>query len=307
MQFVFYKMLTTFKQSKNILQMKNLILFFILILGSSTTVFSQSSVYEVSGKDSKFYIGGSIHLLREQDYPLPDEFQNAFDNSEILVLETDISNVEKPEFANKLMELLQYSNDSSLKTVLNEDVYKVLETAFAESGIPFAAMQKFKPAMVVMTLTMLELQKLGVNAEGVDKHFLSKAQSENKSLLYLESNEYQLNMFANMGSGNENEFVEHSLKDLKQKSELFEELIDAWRVGSKKLMLKEIEEYETDYPELYNSLLVDRNMNWIPLLEDYLKTKEVEFVIFGAAHLYGDDGVLNMLRDKGFNVEQASF
>ena len=39
-------------------------------------------------------------------------------------------------------------------------------------------------------------------------------------------------------------------------------------------------------------------------LEDYLKTPEVEFVIVGAAHLVGSEGVLNKLKQKGFKVSQ---
>ena len=43
--------------------------------------------------------------------------------------------------------------------------------------------------------------------------------------------------------------------------------------------------------------------NWIPHFEDYLKTPQVEFVIVGAAHLYGQDGVLQLMKDRGYKVQ----
>ena len=277
----------------------------ILILFFSSTVISQSSVYEVKGKGSRLYVGGSIHLLRERDYPLPKEFDLAFDRSEILVLETDISKMEDPAIAQKMLGMTMYQDERTLKTVLNEEVYKELETACANYKIPLANMVKLKPSMVIMTLTIMELQKLGVASEGVDKFYLKRALKEDKSLLFLETVEEQMNLIVGMGEGNENEFVQHSLKDLEENSEIFEELIDTWKDGTARPMLRQIKEFKSDFPELYKLILVDRNNNWIPQLEGYLKTNEVEFVVVGALHLYGTDGILRQLKDKGFKVEQV--
>lgn len=284
--------------------MKQIISALILTLVFTTTVFSQSSVYEVKGKGTRFYVGGSIHILREQDYPLPKEFDKAFDNSEILVLETDLTKMEDPAIAQKLLGKTMYQDDRTLKTVLSEEVYNELKTACASYGISIDNMGKLKPSMVIMTLTIMELQKLGVASEGVDKHYLNKALKTDRSLLYLETIDEQMSLIAGMGEGNEDEFVLHSLKDLKENSEIFEELIDTWKDGTAKPMLKQIKEFKTDYPELYESLLVDRNNNWIPQMEGYMETKEVEFVVVGALHLYGSDGVLQQLKDKGYKVQQ---
>jgi len=284
--------------------MKQIFFSLILILLGSTAIFPQSSVYEVEGEGTNLYIGGSTHILREQDYPLPKEFDLAFDNSEILVLETDITKFEDPAIAQKMLGMTMYQDDRTLNSVLSEEVYEKLETACATYGIPLASMGKLKPSMVIMTLTVMELQKLGVASEGVDKYYLNKAIKKQKSLVYLETIEEQMSLIAGMGEGNEDEFVQHSLKDLKENSEIFEELIDTWKDGTAKPMLKQIKEFKADFPELYKSFLVDRNNNWIPQLEDYLKTDEVEFVVVGALHLYGSDGVLQQMKDKGYKVKQ---
>lgn len=261
-------------------------------------------MYKVEGKGTVLYFGGSIHLLRTQDYPLPKAFDQAYKQSGIVVLETDISQNNDPEMAQKLLAMTMYQDDRTLKTVLSEDVYKQLSLACANYGIPLPGMVKMKPSMVLITLTMMELQKLGVNGDGVDKFYMNKAKQDNKPMLFLEELEYQMKLITDMGEGNEDEFVLYSLKDLKEYSELFEELVATWRDGTATPMLKQINRFKQDYPKLYQSLLVDRNNNWMPQMEQFLSTPETEFIVAGAMHLHGPDGVLQQLKDKGYTISQ---
>ena len=123
-------------------------------------------------------------------------------------------------------------------------------------------------------------------------------------MLFLEDISYQINLIVQMGEENGNEYVIHSLEELKFYREEFEESIALWRKGNTSQWLEQIDEYKNDYPELYQSLLVERNYNWMPQLERYLKTPEVEFVVVGAMHLPGPDGILQKMKDKGYKVEQ---
>ena len=59
-----------------------------------------------------------------------------------------------------------------------------------------------------------------------------------------------------------------------------------------------------DYPELLNQLIVQRNKNWVPKIEEFLNHKGNVLVVVGAAHLIGNRGVIEMLRQKGYVVEQ---
>ena len=65
-----------------------------------------------------------------------------------------------------------------------------------------------------------------------------------------------------------------------------------------------IVDMKTGYPEVYQQLLLERNLNWLPQLQSMLKNKYIEYVLVGAAHLAGEDGLLALLQQKGFNVEQ---
>lgn len=244
------------------------------------------------------------HFAGRGLYPLPDEFEHAFERSDNLVLEVDISPENQKTAAQEILGLTLYPNNKSLKAELSGDVYSKLDSAFTKSGLSLERMNGLKPVMAVLTLTQVELMKLGVTSDGVDKYFLEKANAAGKHLLFLENIEDQIKLIVKMGEGVENDYVLQSLEELKYYREEFEESIAFWRKGNTSQMLEQIDEYRNDYPELYQSLLVERNNNWIPQLEKYMETSEVEFVVVGAMHLPGPDGVLQKMKDKGYKVEQ---
>jgi uncharacterized protein YbaP (TraB family) len=283
--------------------MKHIIIVTFLLL-KVFILFSQSPVWEVEKDGAKIYIGGTIHILREQDYPLPEQFQTAFNHSEILVTELDLKEMTSPANMEKLMKAMMYDDERTLKTVLNKDVYNDLDSVCRQFGMNLLTMDKFKPSMVIMTLTFQALNKIGVKSEGVDLYFANKAVTDNKSFLFLETFDEQLSFIENMGKENVDEFVRYSIRDLEEQLESFDDLIDEWKAGKSESMLAQLLKVEQDYPEIYKTLLVERNNNWIPLLESYFETPDIEFVLFGAMHLYGSFGILQQLQSKGYSIRQ---
>jgi len=139
----------------------------------------------------------------------------------------------------------------------------------------------------------------------VDNYFNIRAVGDAKTLGQLESIEQQIGFLAAMGEGNESEFILLSLRDLEETEAVMEEMIRAWREGDNdKLAEMFIADMKAEAPELYDSLLLQRNLNWIPQIESMLRDAETEFVLVGAAHLVGDQGLLDLLSRKGFQVKQ---
>jgi len=303
LQLMFFNFIFTLKLIKNYL-MKHLFFTAAILFLISFTAYTQSSVWKVEGNDTEFYIGGSIHILRNQDYPLPDEFYEAYENSDILTTELDINEMNNPQNAMKMQQKLMFQDGKTLSSVLSENVYNKLDSVGKTLGLNIKMMDKFKPSMVIITLTFQSLQKLGVTSQGVDAHFTDKATRDEKSLLFLETFDEQLGFIESMGEGNEDEFVLYSIEDIENTTAEFINVIDEWKKGQQQLMQKQMQDLKLNYPDTYETLLVKRNNNWMSHLEDYLKTPEVEFVIVGAGHLVGSDGVLNKLKQKGFKVSQ---
>jgi uncharacterized protein YbaP (TraB family) len=285
--------------------MKKLILAIVLNLCISFSVSAETSMWKVQSHTSVTYIGGTAHLLRESDYPLPEEFEKAYEDSDVIVFETEMDKLNSPEIQEMIMRKGMYHNNLSLDKVLSPRTYDLLRRYCEASGIPVLSLNKLKPSMVVLTLLSLELQKLGVNQTGVDGYFYQKATTQGKKIEGLESVKEQMEFVLSMGEGNENEFIEHSVKDLKKTGQIINELITAWKQGNEdKLYKLVVAQMKKDYPNLYETLLAERNRDWLPKIERYLQTPQKELVLVGVGHLVGEDSVLDHLRRRGYRISK---
>ncbi len=284
--------------------MKHLFLICTILLLCNFLGFSQSFVWKIKGKGTEFYIGGSIHILRDQDYPLPKEFYEAYDQSDVLTTELDMNEMKNPSNSIKMQQALIFQDDRTLSGVLSKDVYNKLDSVSNAMGVNLKLMEKLKPSMVVISLSFQSLQKLGVTTEGVDTHFTEKAVNDKKSRLFLESFDEQLGFIKDMGEGNEDEFVLYSIEDIEKNEEVFTDLLENWKKGQQELLNDQLLEFKSNYPDVYNTLVLKRNNNWMMLLEKYMDTAEIEFVVVGAMHLVGKDGLLAQLKKKGYEVSQ---
>lgn len=277
-------------------------LFFAVI--SVSCVFAQSSVWKVTNGDKVLYLGGSSHLLRTEDFPLPAEFDKAFETSQQLVLEADINSVSTPEMAQYIMMKSMLPAGKTLKSILSDDVYSELSKICAKNNIPIENVQNLKPVMLMTILEMVQIQKLGFQPQGVDVYYLTKQIGRNGDLSYLETVESQIELLTTMGDGFEDEYVKYSLKDMKNIESEIAIMIKEWRKGTTKFITKELKKHTKQFPTVYNKLFTQRNNNWLPQIEQFLQDDKVEFVVVGLGHLVGKDGLLKLLKNKGYKVEQ---
>ena len=283
--------------------MKKILLSILLVLFFCTQSLAESSVWKVQKGESIIYLGGTFHLLRQSDFPLPIEFDKAYRDSDILVFETDIGKFTDPSTQQKLLSEAVYSDGSTIDMHLSPQTYSLLNEYFVSNGIPIAAFKQFKPSIIVVTITVMELAKLGVTQEGVDLFFYKLAAGDNKSMEAFETVEEQISFVVGMGDGDEDAFVTHSIKDLVSIKQKFESMADAWKRGNaKKLNDLMVAELKTKTPKLYKELIADRNVNWLPMIEAYQKTLQKEFILVGVGHLVGPDGIVEALRQKGYKV-----
>lgn len=265
--------------------------------------FAETSLWRISKGDSQLFIGGTIHVLSAEDYPLPMEFERAYQQAEVIVFETDLVAMAQLDVQKKLLQRVMYPPGKTLKDELNEKTYQALVDYTASTGLMIEALNQFKPPMVMITLLMSELQRLGMANTGVDNYFNNKALAEGKKLAELESIDTQLDVIENMGKGQENEMILSTIEEMKELRTTMLGMKRAWRKGDVKQLEKiGILPMKADFPGLYKSLLVNRNIAWIPKIEALLATPEVEFVLVGALHLVASEGVIYKLRTLGYEV-----
>ena len=266
---------------------------------------AQSPVWMVEKDDSLMFIGGTIHILTDQDYPLPAAFEKAYRQSRRVIFETDLNKMESPEFQQYILAELSYSDGRNLQQVLREDTYLSIASFFSERGMSMSSIDNFKPGMVATLMAVVELQRLGIDGTGVDAHFNQRVDQDQKTRGQLESVEDQIAYIANIGTDNPDEMLAYNLADMEKLPELWQSMQQAWRSGN----LEALDEVAAsplrdDFPEIYQALLVDRNNAWMPQIVAWSKTMEVEFVLVGALHLVGSDGLLTQLSRRGYKITQ---
>jgi len=283
--------------------LKRLILGIALVVFVSTWASAESSVWKAQKGKSVVYLGGTCHVLRESDYPLPPEFEKAYQASEVVVFETDIGKLRDPETQQKLLMKAMYADGSTIDRHLSAPAYAELSAYSEANGIPLQLFSRFRPSMLMVTLAIMELSKLGITQQGVDLFFHEQAVKDGKLVEGLETADEQIDYVVSMADGLEDDFVTYSLRDMKNIREQFESLANAWRTGdSEKLDRIMIADLKSRWPMLYKKLISDRNRNWLPLIDAYGKTPRTEFVLVGVGHLVGPDGLVETLRKKGYKV-----
>jgi len=177
-------------------------------------VLAASPVWEVKSGGSTAYLGGTCHALRDGDFPLPAAFDRAYRQAAAVVFETDIGELETPEFQQKMLAGLIHRDGRSLQDDLSPQAYEELKAYCEKAGLQITALHQMKPPLVVLTLVSYELQKLGVTQNGVDHFYYARAKAEGKRTEGLETAEDQLGFLAVLGKGMADELIEQSLAEM---------------------------------------------------------------------------------------------
>jgi len=266
----------------------------------------KSFLWKVQSKTNTVYVLGSIHYLKKEMYPLNKKIENAFEKSDHLVVEANINDTEKVD-TQKLAESALYLDEETLEKHISPQTYELVKKELEVLGVPLEIISKQKPWFLALTLASLEIVKLGFDPEyGIDKYFLPKAEGK-KKILELESFGYQMNLFCQLSEKDQESLLLYTLKDMKVVEQELDKLVQAWASGDTKgvesIIIRSLVEDKRLSP-IYEKLIYERNRSMASKIEDYLKTKETYFVVVGAGHLVGSQGIIELLKGKGFVVEQ---
>ncbi len=262
-------------------------------------------LWKAVARQNSIYLVGSVHMLTKDYYPLSPALDAAFKDSSLLVEEADLGEMLSPESQLALLGRVMLPPTQSLETLVSPGTFALVRQHVAALGVPIEPLKRFKPWYVALTLLGLEWQKAGFDSElGLDKHFYDRAKGEGKDVQGLETAAYQMSRFDEMTAEQQDHLLAESLKDLESEQANVTTLANAWRAGDAALVERLVLEGVKDDPLLYQRLLVERNRNWLPRLEALFARRGRTFVVVGAAHLVGPDGLLGMLKARGYSVEQ---
>ncbi|MCK4912388.1 MAG: TraB/GumN family protein [Candidatus Omnitrophica bacterium] len=263
-------------------------------------------LWKAKSEKNIVYILGSIHLARPSLYPLDKRIEDAFSNSNTLVVEVNLEDFDQALLQQMFIERGMYSDGSTIRDHLSEETFKLVVDKMGNLGLGFAQMVIFKPWFLSITLATTELLRLGFDPEyGIDKHFLKKA--KNKKILELESLEYQLNLFDGFSDEQQDLLLFSTLLDLSVMEKDMDGMVKAWVNGNaaklEEILMQGLDEHPEILP-IVNKIFYERNENMTVKIENYLDTNDTYFVVVGAGHLVGEKGIIQLLNKKGYSVQQ---
>ena len=265
---------------------------------------AEPGFWHASKGDKHFWIMGSIHVGKEEFYPLPAAIEQAWQKADVLVMEADMRNSTPNEEA-AVGSMSRLPAGTSLKQQLPPELYRRTVTQAKKYGLPEQALANLRPWVVAITLTQQAIASAGYQADlGVDEHFAAQAMRTGMPVRGLERVPEQLAYIANMGAPLEQDFLDATIKQIDTMNDEIPRLMNAWFNGDGTILSNILRDEQgsaalQEYME--RRLIKERNHNWLPKL--LAMPEKNRFVVVGALHLYGPDGLLALLRQQGYQVE----
>jgi len=284
--------------------MKILVSFFIALLFPLCNLFAESSVWKISDGIHTMYLGGTIHVLRRSDYPLPIEFDEAYAEADYVVFETDLSSENALILQKILTNKMMLPMGQTLSDKLSPQTYSELKRYLDSQGYSTVAFDRLEPWAVMLTLTQLKLSSIGVDQNGVDSHYRNRAITDHIPQRYLESIHEQSALITEIGQGEEDVMILQTVADMKELHTMITWMVEDWRRGKIERLERElVQEMISESPKMYHSILKKRNDLWMEKLLHMMKEEKRGFVLVGAMHLLGAEGLLEQFRREGYRVE----
>ncbi len=268
---------------------------------------AMAPIWKISDADSTVYLAGSVHLLREKDMPVPPAFDRVYESADELVFEIDMADMINPATGAQIRRLGLLPEGESLAHKLSPATMERLRNHLTLLKMGRSDFDRFKPGMVYMMLGSLEATRHGAKPElGLETLYYLKCMEDGKPSRGLESIEYQMSRFGSFDDELIEKLINEALDEVEHGAEALDSLIAAWRSGDAEDLGELINEQTDLDPRIREVILIERNRNWIPEIEKHLASDSDVMFLVGAAHLVGEDGVVDLLEEKGYTVLQLA-
>ena len=133
---------------------------------------------------------------------------------------------------------------------------------------------------------------------------MRRAQSDGRPTAGLETLPEELGSLTALSREDQIRMLDQTVDELKSIRSEMQEITLAWRHGDTTRLAALLSSEYGDFPSLYKPLVTDRNRRWLPQLEELLRANDNSLVVVGALHLVGQEGLLDLLRKKGYQIRQ---
>jgi uncharacterized protein len=259
-----------------------------------------SCVWKVTGPNGgTLFLGGSVHALRSTDYPLPAPYNLALDASSRLVFETDLAS---NEAASKgLIQAGRYPKGDSLKNHVDPRTYSYVRRFFALQNVPEQKFNAYRPWLIDM---ILESPPTENSRLGVEQFLKQRAQTNHKPITGLESVQEHMAPFVGLSDHEGEALLLVHFINMGRTNPGIEKILQSWRHGDIDTLTRSMRDEYRDFPAFNDRIITARNRRWIPKIEGFIRSGQTYFVVAGAGHMGGGEGVVALLQARGYKVEQ---
>ena len=282
---------------------------FLIILLGVFSALGEDYLWKAEFGNRRVYLGGSVHYLRSEDYPIPAVFDSAFNDSKILVLESDVDLAETQAIQSYITTKALLPSGRRLQSIVPSSTYTAVQNFSSEHGYVSTAFDGYKPWFISTFFSNLTYADLGFSADlGVDRKYLKLAKNQNKPRQFLETPQEAIDALASVSES-------ESVKSLNAQADLInkgllpstqiDEVIQAWKSGKPELYDPILLKMSVENPQMFNSVVKNRNLLWLPKIENLLKSADRAFVLVGSLHYSGDVSLLKLLSANGYAISRA--
>ncbi len=263
-------------------------------------------LWELKGAAKNIRLLGSVHFLREQDYPLPDQIQRAYETADILIMELDLDDLDPMEMQSAVQELAIDPHGRDLASLMGPRDFKKAKRGINQLAIDIEPLTAYEPWFVALQITQIKLAETKLeNGLGVEAWFVMRASEDGKPLHGLETLQDQLGALDSLPGKAQRRFLLQTIDEASEIEAGVDTLIAAWRQGDIATLEQELLLSVEQQPELYERILRRRNRNWVNTIRRFAGDEQDYLVVVGALHLIGEDSVLKMLADQGIEHRQV--
>lgn len=253
------------------------------------------------------YLLGSIHMLPASAYPLDAAYEKAYQESRMVVFETDMAALSELDAQMALIKNAAYADGSGLSQNISTDLYSATVQAAEKIGFPIRVCDMAEPWFCAMNLQVFSLARLGYSPElGIDQHFWNKAEKDGKRLMFFEPVDRHMHLLTEMPDDMAVNMLRLTIRDMKKYSDEPDMIGRVWQQSDTQQFEQMLSELKSDAPAFYRRLLTDRNDAWLPTIKSLVTGTDNALVIVGAFHLLGDEGLVALLRRDGYQLTRLS-
>jgi uncharacterized protein YbaP (TraB family) len=276
----------------------------VFALAGESSAQDKSFLWHLHSNKGDVYILGSIHLLKRENYPLNPAIEKAFDRAKKLVFEIDLKSADSA-VQRLTLEKGLHRDGKTLEQNISAETYSLAAKRAQELGVDIRALSPLKPWVVALTMTSLQLRKLGFDANsGVDHYLAGRAAKAGKPMAALETAAFQIGLMDQLSAGDQESMLRQSLREMDLLDKGLDQIVRSWAAGDVHGLEKLLLDAMREYPAVHQKIIVDRNRRWLPEIERIIAQGENALVIVGAAHLVGKEGVIELLKARGYTLEQ---